>query len=85
MLMTDVIAYLFVDVHLSQAKLTLFLDRNCFSIASNVSLYSLQEMLLNVVADGNTNSLYNALYEYHRSWFDIAFRGIWAYTNPNMT
>jgi hypothetical protein len=43
---------LFVDVHLSQAKLTLFLDGYYFLIASTGSEYSLRYMLLKVVADG---------------------------------
>ena len=52
--MTDVMASLFIDVHLSKAKLTLFREGNCFLIASTVSTYSLRQMLLRVVADGST-------------------------------
>jgi len=82
--MTDVIADLFVDVHPSNAKLTLFVDGNCFLIASTVSVYYLWQILLWVLADGNTNSLRNALYDHRSSRFDIAFHGICAETNPNM-
>jgi hypothetical protein len=77
-------ASLFVDVHLSKAKLTLFLDGNCFLIASTVSVYSLRQILLRVLADGNTNSRHNALYDRHSSRFDIAFHGICAETKRNM-
>jgi hypothetical protein len=74
--MTDVMANLFVDVHPSKAKLTLFHDGNCFLNASTVSAYSLRQMMLRVVADGSTRSSHNALYD-RRSWrFDIAFHGI---------
>jgi len=78
------ITNLFVDVHPSKATLTLFLEGNCFLIAFTVSVYSLGQIILRVVADGNTNSLRNALYECGRSRFDITFHGIWADTNPNM-
>jgi hypothetical protein len=74
--MTDVIANLFVDVHPSKAKLTLFLDSNCFLIATTVSLYSLRQMLLRALADSNTKSPRNALYERRSLRFDIAFDGI---------
>jgi len=77
-------ANLFIDVHLSKDKLTLFRDGNCFLIASTVSAYSLWQMLLRVVADGSTRSLRNASYDHHSSRFDIACHGIWADTNPNM-
>jgi hypothetical protein len=83
--MTNVIATLFVDVHPSNAKLTLFVDGNCFSIASTVSVNSVQQILLRVLVDGNTNSLRNALYDHHCSRFDIAFLGIYAKTKPNMS
>jgi len=79
--MTDVIANLFVEVHPSKAKLTLFLVGNCFLIASTVSENSLQRMLLRVLADGSPSSLRNALYDRRSSRFDIAFHGIWAETN----
>jgi len=74
--MTDVIANLFVDVYPSQAKLTLFLDGNCFLIASTVSEYSLRQRLLRVLADGSTSSLRNALYERCSSMIEIAFHGM---------
>jgi len=77
-------ANLFVDVHLSKAKLNLFRDGNCFLIVSTVSAYSPPQMLLRVVADGSTRSSRNALYDRRSSRFDIAFHGIWANTNPNM-
>jgi hypothetical protein len=82
--MTDVIANLFVDVHLSKAKLTLFVDGNYFLIASTVSVYSLQQILLRVLAEGTTNSLCNTLYDRRSLRFDIAFHGICAETKPNM-
>jgi len=82
--MTDVIANLFVDVPPSKAKLNLFLDGNCFLIASTVSVYSLRQMLRTKLADSYTNRLRNALYECCISSFDIAFHGIWAQTNPDM-
>ena len=56
-------AGLLVDVHLSKAKLTLFRDSNFFLIASMVSAYSLQQMLLMVLADGPTRSSPNALFD----------------------
>jgi len=77
-------ADLFVDVYPSDAKLTLFVAGNCFLTASTVSVYSLQQILLRVLANGNTNSLCNALYEHRNSRFDIACHGMWAKTNPNM-
>jgi len=61
--MTDGIANLFVDVHLSKVKLTLFLDGSCFLSASTISVYSLRQILLRVLADGNTNSLCNVFYD----------------------
>jgi len=48
--MRDVIANFFVDVHPSKAKLTLFLDGNCFLIVSTDNEYSLQQRLLRVLA-----------------------------------
>jgi len=82
--MTDVMASLLVDVHLSKAKLTLFREGNCFLIAFKVSVCSLWQMLLRIVADGSTSSLRNALYDRRSSRFDKAFQGIWADTNPNI-
>ena len=82
--MTDVMASLFVDVHPSKAKLTLFCIGHCFLIACTVSADALWQMLLRVVADHRTWSSDNALYDHHSSRFDIAFNGICAETNPNM-
>jgi len=61
--MTDVIATLFVDVHLSKANLTLFRSGNCSIIASTSGADSLRQMLLRVVADGRSRSSRNALYD----------------------
>jgi len=80
----DVMASLFVDVHLSKAELALFHDGNCFLIASTVSVYSLRQMMLSIVADGSIKSSNNALYDHCSSRLDIEFHGIWDETNPNM-
>jgi len=53
--MTNFMDNLFVDVHLSEAQLTLFLDGNCYLIASTVSVYSLPQMFLIVLADRTTD------------------------------
>ena len=82
--MTNIIADLFVNVHPSKAKLSLFLDGSCFLIASTVSVYSLWQILLRVLADGNTNSLRNEWYDHCSSRLDIAFHEIWAEKNPNI-
>ena len=82
--MTDVIASLLVHVHPSKAKLTLFLDGNCFLVASTVSDYFLQQKLLRVLADGSSSLPGNALYDCHSSRFDIVFHGIWAKKKPNI-
>ena len=82
--MTDVMASLFVDDEQSKAKLTLFRDGNCCLIASMVTTYSLQQMLLSVVVDGSTKWSCNAFYNRRSSRFDIAFHGIWAETDPKM-
>jgi len=74
--MTDAISNLFVDVHPSNAKLTLFLEGNCFLIASTLSEYSLWQMLLRVLVDGSTSLPRNALNEHLSSRFDIAFHGM---------
>jgi len=79
-----VIGNLFVDSHPSKAKLTLFVDGNCFLIASTVSVYFLRQILLRVLADSNTNSLGNALYYRHSSRLNIAFHGTCAKTKPNI-
>jgi len=78
--MTDVMASLFVEVHLSKAELTLFRNGNCFFMASTVSAYSLRQMLSRVVANGRTKSLCNALFDRRSSRFDIAFHGMGAET-----
>jgi len=83
--MIDIIANLFVDVHPTKAPLTLFLDGTCFLIASTVSVYSLQQILPRVLADGDTSSRRNALYDRCSSRVDIAIHGIWADTKPNMS
>jgi hypothetical protein len=77
-------ANLFVDVHLSKAKLTLFRIGNCLLIASTVSAYSLRQMLLRVVADGSTRSSHNVLYDHRSLKFDITFQGFYAKTNLNI-
>jgi hypothetical protein len=82
--MTNVTANLLVDVLLSKAKPTLFLDGNSFLIASTVSVYSLWQILLRELADGNTNSLRNTLYVHRSVMFDIEFHRTWAETKPNM-
>jgi len=82
--MTDVMVSLLVDVHSSKAKQTSFDDGNCFVIASTVSVYSLQQMWLRVVADGSTRSLLNASYDRRSLGFDTARQGISADTNSNM-
>jgi hypothetical protein len=53
--MTNVITNSLVDVHLSKAKPTSFLDSSCFLIASPVRDYSLWQRILMVLAD-ETNS-----------------------------
>jgi len=61
--MTAVLAKLFIDVHSSEAKLAVFLDGNCFLIASTRGLYSSLQMLLSVPVDGGTNVDCNAIYD----------------------
>jgi hypothetical protein len=82
--MTEVMAILFVDVHSSKAKLTIYHDGNCFFIASTVSAYALQQMMLRVEADSSTIPLPNTLYDRQSPRFDIGFHGIFAVTNSNM-
>jgi len=82
--MTDVMADLFVEVHPSKAKLSLFRNGSWFFIVSTVGAYSLRQMLLRVVTDGRTRTSFNALDD-RGSWkFVIAFHGMRAETNPNM-
>jgi len=52
--MFNLIDSLFVDVHPSKAKITLFLDINCVLNASTVTVYSLQQMILSMLEDGST-------------------------------
>jgi len=77
-------AYLLFNIHPSKAKLTLFLDRNCLEIACTVSEYSLRQMLLRVLADGDRSLVCNALYNHRTSKFDKAFQAIWAKTHLNI-
>jgi hypothetical protein len=83
--MTNDMVSWFDDIHPFKDKLTLFLDGNCLLIASTVSVYSLRQMLLRVLADRNTNSLRNALYDRCSLRFDIAFDGICAETMLNIS
>jgi len=82
--MSYVITSLFIDVHPSNVKITVFRHRNCIITASTVNKYSLGQLLSRVVADGRRWSLHNGLYHHHSSAFDIVFCGILAETNPNM-
>jgi len=82
--MTDIMAMFFVDGHLSEAKLTIFLDGNCILIASTVSEYSLWPILATVMANGSSSSLHNMLYDCIISRIVIAFQGICTKTNSNM-
>jgi hypothetical protein len=82
--MTHGMASLFVDIDLSKAMETLFFDHNCFLIRSTISVYSLRQMQLNMLAEGSTNSLRNALSGCCSSRLDIEFHGLCAETNPNM-
>jgi hypothetical protein len=80
----NVIVNLFVDIHPSQAKLTLFLDGNCFLIASMVSKSSLRQGLQIVLPYGSTSTLRNAYSDRHSSGFEIALQGMSAEINPSM-
>jgi len=71
--MTDDMVSLLVDIHPSNAKLTLFHDGNCFSIASTVSADCLWEMLSRLISDGSTRLLGNAAYDHFSSRFDTAY------------
>ena len=74
--MTDVVSLLFVDILLSKAKVTLFLDGNCSVIASAVSEYYFCQMLFRVLADSSTKLLCNVLYDPDSLWLDIEFHAI---------
>jgi hypothetical protein len=78
--MTDVIADLFVDVYPSNAMLSLFLDGNCFLIASGVSEYSLWQMWLRVLADDRTTLPFIGSNDDRSSMYHLAFHGIQAKT-----
>ena len=69
-------ASVFIDVYPFKAKLTIFRDGNYFLIASTVCAYSLQQMLLRVVANGSNRSLCNDLYDCRSLRFEIVFPGI---------
>jgi hypothetical protein len=74
--MTVVMGSAFINVHPSKAKANLFHDGNCFVIASTVSAYSLQSVLVRVLVDGSTRSVDIALYDHCSSRFHIAFHGL---------
>jgi len=74
--MKNVMEHFFVDVHLSKAEQTVFLDVNCFLIASTFSEDSLWQILLRVLGDGSSCLLCNALYARYSFRFDIVFDGI---------
>jgi hypothetical protein len=82
--MIDGMASLFVDVHPSKAKLTLFSLGNCFLIASAIKAYSFYQMLLRADADSTATSPRNVLYDCCSSRFDIVLRAICAERNPKM-
>jgi len=82
--MSDVMASLLGHVHLCRAELNLFHNGNGFLIASTVSAYSLQQMLLMVGADNSTRSARKALFDRRSSRFDKAFHGMWTERNPNI-
>jgi len=73
-------AHSFVDLLPSEAKLNIFLDGNCFLIASTVTEYFLQQILVRVLADGSIRLLCNAFYDRRSSMFDVVLDGIWAET-----
>jgi hypothetical protein len=62
MAMTNGIADVSFDGHLSSAKLALFWDGKCVLIISMVNVYSVGQMLLSLLADSNTILLHNPLY-----------------------
>jgi hypothetical protein len=74
--MTGVMASLLVDVYPSGAKLTLFVDGNCFLMASTFSLYSLQRMLFTMLVDRSSYSLGKASHDGCSSMHNTAFHGI---------
>jgi hypothetical protein len=72
----DIVAILFVDVHLHNILLTLVVGCDDFIIQSIGSEYSLWLLLQREVADISTNLQGNASYDGHNPRFDIAFHGI---------
>ena len=81
--MTKVIASLIVDINPSKAQLAFFCVPICFWIALTVSVYSLDQMLLSMLPDGNSSLLRNALIECPCSRYVIVFQGIRAETKLN--
>lgn len=75
---------LFVAVHLSKAKLTLYHDCNCNSIASTVSAKSCQKLLPRVIADSSTISSPNDFYDPHQSTYEISLYEISGKTKFNL-
>jgi hypothetical protein len=82
--MTDKIPISLVDVHPSNATLTLFVVGNCFLIASIVREYSLQQILLRVLPDGSIELWHTALNVCCNSRLVIAFHGMSIVTNPSI-
>lgn len=67
---------LFIGVHLSKAKLTLFPNGSCFLASYTVSMYYYEQMLQRVLADCSTNLLHNELYDGHSFRFDVELQGV---------
>jgi hypothetical protein len=82
--MTHVVTNVLDDVNLSKAKPTFCLDGNWFINASNVSEYSLRQILHRVLADSITRLLCNVLHDCHICRYYIAFHGFWADINSNI-
>jgi len=82
---TNDMGNLFINVHPSNPELSSFHDGNCLLIASTVTPDSLRHMFLSVVASGRTRSSRKALYDCFTCTFHIAFHGIWAKQNLNLT
>jgi hypothetical protein len=78
-------AILCIVVFPSKAKLMIFLYCNCFLIVFTVSVYSLLQQLQRVLVDNSTSMLHNALYYCCSVMFHIAFHGVCAKTNPNLS
>jgi hypothetical protein len=71
--MTDVMGSLYVDVHPSEAKLTLLFNGNSVFIASTDSMYSFWQISVTGLADSTTSFELDALCDHHSLMFDIAF------------